>query len=86
MSTFTATVKTEVAHAPLAEKRLKEITSNMQAALSRQQSLYRGGYTAVARGPLNVAINQAGVEANQIHIAVDSGNKQFQATRAERTG
>jgi hypothetical protein len=57
------------------EQRYRTITQLMNAALMRQQSIYGSGQAYVARGQVGVAINQSGVEAEQLHISLQSADQ-----------
>jgi hypothetical protein len=49
------------------EQQWRANTEHMRGGLARQQSIYGGGQAAVARGQITVALNQAAIQANQIH-------------------
>ena len=52
---------------PPIEQRYRTITGMMHAGLAHQQSIYGPGQPMVARSQIAVAINQAAVEAEQLH-------------------
>lgn len=52
---------------PPIEQRYRTITGLMNAALARQRAIYGAGQASVARGQIGVAINQAAIEAEQLH-------------------
>jgi uncharacterized protein (DUF2147 family) len=60
---------------PPIELRYRTITQLMSGALVRQQLIYGGGQASVARSQVGVAINQAGVEAEQLHVALQDANR-----------
>jgi hypothetical protein len=78
---FVGAIKSETDQIPLAEKRLREITNYMQAALRKQQSIHRSDDTAVMIGQIDVAINQAAVQSNQIHLTLTSASEAFLSKR-----
>jgi hypothetical protein len=59
------------------EQQWRTITEKMRGGLARQQSIYGGGQAAVARSQLTVALNQAAIEANQIHINAQGSYQTF---------
>lgn len=59
------------------DQQWRGITEKMRGGLARQQSIYRGGTAAVARGQIIVALSQAAIEANQIHINVQTSYQTF---------
>lgn len=62
------------------EQRYSYITQRMQAALQRERSIF-GDYRAqVARSQIYVAIDQAAISANSLHIQVDSSRQTFDFT------
>jgi hypothetical protein len=60
---------------PPIERRYRELTEWMTAALVRQQSIYGRGQASLARGQVGLAINQAGMEAAQLHSGLQGANK-----------
>jgi len=58
----------------------------MRAALAREQSIYGGGQESVARSQISVAISQAAIQANLLHINVGLSYQSFdfQMGRLER--
>jgi hypothetical protein len=60
---------------PPIEQRYRTITGLMNAGLTRQRSIYGGGQAFVARGQIGVAINQAGGEAEQLHVSLQTANQ-----------
>jgi hypothetical protein len=59
------------------EQQWRGITEKMRGGLARQKSIYGGGTAAVARGQITVALNQAAIEANQIHINAQTSYQTF---------
>ena len=49
----------------------------MNGALARQQSIYGGGQARFARGQVGLAINQAGMEAAQLHNGIQGANQEI---------
>jgi hypothetical protein len=64
---------------PPIEQRYRAISELMRSALARQRAIYGGGQAAVARSQVAVAINQACVEAEQLHINLQGANKEIGA-------
>jgi hypothetical protein len=60
---------------PPIEQRYRAITQSMSVALARQQSIYGDGQASVARSQVGVAINQASIEAEQLHISLQSADQ-----------
>jgi hypothetical protein len=58
---------------PALEQRYRAVTQIMNDGLARQQSIHGTGQAVVARGQLGVAINQAAVQAEHLHIRVRAG-------------
>jgi hypothetical protein len=77
MATFSAQLPEALAKFPPLNQRYRAITEAMRVGLARQQSIYGNDQASVARGQLDVAINQAGVEAHQLHISVQSAYTDF---------
>ena len=61
------------------EQRFRSITRQMQAALGKQQSIPRFIQTPV-RGQIDVAINQASIQTDQIHQEVVGKETEFKQT------
>jgi hypothetical protein len=59
------------------EERYRFITGRMNDALTRERSIYGGFQAGVARSQISVAINQAAIEANSLHISVQSSYQRF---------
>ena len=51
--------------------RYHSLTTGMQNALQRQYSIFGGGQALAARSQISVAINQASIATNQVHIQAD---------------
>jgi hypothetical protein len=62
------------------EQQYRVITERMRGGLNRERSIYGGGQAAVARSQLSVALNQAAIEANQLHINVQGSYRDFDFT------
>lgn len=77
MAAFSAQVPSQLGKFPLLNQRYRAITEAMRRGLAQQRSIYGTGQASVARGRLDVAINQAGVEANQLHISAQSDYSDF---------
>jgi hypothetical protein len=57
------------------EQRFRALTEMMDKALTRQRSIFGGSQAFAARGQIGVAINQGGVEAEQLHVSLqDAGH------------
>ncbi len=54
------------------EKKYRDVTDWMRAAHARQRSILGDGQAFVARSQLGVAINQASIQADQLHLEMDS--------------
>lgn len=61
------------------EQRYRAITEWMNTALARQQSIYGDGQASLARGQVRLAINQAGMEAAQLHSGIQGSNQEIGA-------
>lgn len=77
MATFSGRVSAQLTKFTPIERQYRAITEKMRMGLARQRSIYGDGQASVARGQLDVAINQAGVQANQIHFSVQSSYSDF---------
>ncbi len=77
MASFNARADQDVKSLPASEGRLRLLTQRMASALARQRSIPLIDRTAVVRGQIGVAINQAGVEASQFHLELQSKQAQF---------
>ena len=75
MTASSASADAQLDKFPPIEQRYRTITQLMRAALVRQQSIYGDGQASVARSQIGVAINQAGVEAEQLHVALQAANR-----------
>jgi hypothetical protein len=78
MTRASGKIDTELPKFPPIEQRYRTITDLMRAALARERSIYGGGQAGVARSQISVAITQATIEADQIHIAVENAQKEFE--------
>jgi hypothetical protein len=77
MIAFSAGLSAYLARFAPIERQYQAITEKMRMSLARQRSIYGEGQAAVARSQLVVAINQAGIEANQLHLSVQSNYNDF---------
>lgn len=59
------------------EQRYRAITQQMRGGLARERSIYGGGQASVVRSEISVAINQAAIQAIEIHITVGSSYQDF---------
>ncbi|MGH7035727.1 MAG: hypothetical protein ACREFL_18505 [Stellaceae bacterium] len=59
------------------EQRWRDITERMRGGLARQKSMYREGQAALARAQITVALNQAAIDANQVHIGTQTSYQSF---------
>ncbi len=59
------------------EEGYRTITGWMSQALARQQSIFGDGQAAVARSQISVSINQAEIQAEQIHRSVETFYRDF---------
>lgn len=62
------------------EQRYRLITENMRRAYAQAQSIHGDYQASVARSQIYVAIIQASVEAEQLHVSVQSVLQDFQST------
>jgi hypothetical protein len=77
LSAFTASANSMLLKFAPVEDRYRTITQRMGVALEREQSIYGNWQASVARTQIFVAINQAAIEANQLHINVDASYRDF---------
>lgn len=63
------------------EQRYRALTGTMRLSLSQARSIYGDGQASVARSQIYVSINQASLEAEQLHNSVASVSQDF-ATKA----
>ncbi|HEY5306401.1 MAG TPA: hypothetical protein VIJ52_07015 [Pseudolabrys sp.] len=82
MATFVEGLPARLARFAPIEGQYRTITERMRMGLARQRSIYGDGQASVARGQLDVAINQAGVQANQLHLSVQSSYDEFASKSA----
>ena len=61
------------------EERYKSITNYMRRAFARQRSIYGGVQASVARIQIYAEINQANIQAEQIHNEIESRHRDFEA-------
>jgi hypothetical protein len=80
MVAFNARADQDVKNLPMSEERLRQLTQRMGNALARQQAIPAIDRTAVARGQIGIAINQAGVETSQFHLLLQSKQAEFRKT------
>jgi hypothetical protein len=77
MLTYSTEADAQLAKFPPIEQRYRTITDLMNAALVRQQSIDGDGQASVARGQIGVAINQAGGEAEQLHVGLQAAGQEI---------
>ena len=77
---FTTKADVELPKFSSAEQRYQNITTHMRNGLSRERSIYGGGQASVARGQISVAINQISIQATQLHLGIESENRDFATT------
>lgn len=75
MLAYSSVADAQLEKFPPIEQRYRAITEWMNAALSRQQSIYGGGQASLARGQMRLAINQAGMEGAQLHSGLQVANQ-----------
>jgi hypothetical protein len=75
MLTYSTAADEQLTKFPPIEKRYRTITSLMTQALARERSIYGEGQASVARGQIDVAINQGAGDAEQIHVSVQSAKQ-----------
>jgi hypothetical protein len=79
MKTYNITAAGERKKVPLIEDRFRAQTKIMTSVLEKQQSVIRIDRTAVIRGQLDSAINQAANDANQLHADFRSTRSEFES-------
>ena len=79
MLAYAVAVDAQLAKFPPIESRYRSISELMSNALARQRSIYGGGQASVARGQIDVAINQAANEAEQLHANMKDANRDIGA-------
>ena len=72
MLTYSTAADAQLEKFPPIEQRYRTITELMNTGLARQKSIYGDGRASVARGQIGVAINQAAIEAEQLHSSLQS--------------
>jgi hypothetical protein len=86
MIVFTARADTTLPKIAPVEQRYHDITRRMRAALARERAIHGGGQASAARGQISVAISQAAIQANQIHISVESSYQTFDFDSVQLNG
>ena len=83
MSVFTIKADEMLPKFSSVEKRYQYITERMRGAPVRERSIYVGIQTQAVRSQISVAITQASIEANQVHISVQSSYRDFFSTSGQ---
>ncbi len=79
MTVFSSHVDTELKKFPPIRERFQAQTRAMSNALAKQQFAFQIGRTLVSRGQINVAINQANVEFEQMHVSLQTARADFES-------
>ena len=79
MAAFSAELPVRLTKFGPVEQQYRTITEKMRMGLTRQRSIYGDGQASVARGQLGIAINQAGGQATQLHLSVQSQFDDFKS-------
>ncbi len=82
LTIFTAKAEIHLSKLAPAEQRFRDITQRMRAALTRELSIYGSGQAAIARSQISIAINQAAIQANLLHINLESSYDDFDSHAA----
>ena len=77
MLTYSEAAGAQLAKFPPIEHRYHALTEWMTAALTRQQLIFGGGQASLARGEVGLAINQAGMEAAQLHSGLQGSSQEI---------
>jgi hypothetical protein len=72
MADFSLRVDRGLSQTDAIEKQFRALTERMRRALARERSIPGGWQTSVPRVQLSLAINQLALDANQIHISVQT--------------
>jgi hypothetical protein len=75
MLSYSTEANAQLSKFPPIEQRLRTLTGVMNSALVRERSIYGDGQASVARGQISVAINQAGMEAEELHNSMQTADQ-----------
>jgi hypothetical protein len=75
MLLYSAAATEQLKKFPPVVQRFKAITGAMSGALAREEAIFGNDQAAVTRSQISVAINQAGIEAQQLHNSLQNSDK-----------
>jgi hypothetical protein len=75
MATNSGAIEAQMTKFPPIEQRFRAITGMMNTALAKERSIFGGGQASVTRGQIGVAINQGGVEAEQLYQSLQTAGQ-----------
>jgi hypothetical protein len=79
MATDSGAIEAQLDKFPPIEQRFRVITEMMDTALARERSIFGSGQASAAKGQIGVAINQGGVEAEQLHVSLQDAGRDMVA-------